>query len=410
MKKIAFVVIRYGIEVNGGAEVHCRMLAERLRPYYQVEVLTTTIKICDRPEEDYPEEEQMDNGVLVRRFKPRPLQGEQYDTLRRRSKTSLTFRRFIYKLGLLKYIAAIHPLWTLGAEAEERCMEAQPSHTPQMLQFIEQHQGEYSALIFMNYFFSQTILGSRIAPERTILIPLAHPARVLWCALQTQAFTRVRHIAFNTDAERRLCNGIFGPRMAPYSLVGAGTDPVPPAEWSEVKAQFGLPDQYALYLGRVTKEKVGTLLPDFVHYRQQNPEATLVVVGGIDAAIPPPDDPGIIFTGFVSEAQKSAIIRHATLMINPSIMESLSLLMLEAMECRIPVLVNGKCEVMKDHCLQSGAALYYNNRRDFRHKLHRLLTDPALRRELGDRGPAYVEQHYNWGLIIGKLRALIESL
>lgn len=44
-KKIAFVIIRYGADVNGGAELHCRMLAERLVSYYDVEVLTSTIRI-----------------------------------------------------------------------------------------------------------------------------------------------------------------------------------------------------------------------------------------------------------------------------------------------------------------------------------------------------------------------------
>ena len=44
MKKIAFINVRYGAGINGGSEVHCRMLAERLRDKYDVEGLTTTLK------------------------------------------------------------------------------------------------------------------------------------------------------------------------------------------------------------------------------------------------------------------------------------------------------------------------------------------------------------------------------
>ena len=35
-EKIAFVVVRYGLNINGGAEYHCQMLAERLTPDYEV--------------------------------------------------------------------------------------------------------------------------------------------------------------------------------------------------------------------------------------------------------------------------------------------------------------------------------------------------------------------------------------
>ena len=43
-EKVAFVVVRYGKNINGGAEYHCQMLAERLVSDYDVEVLTTCVR------------------------------------------------------------------------------------------------------------------------------------------------------------------------------------------------------------------------------------------------------------------------------------------------------------------------------------------------------------------------------
>ena len=40
-EKVAFVVVRYGKNINGGAEYHCQMLAERL-------VSGSTYYLCQR--------------------------------------------------------------------------------------------------------------------------------------------------------------------------------------------------------------------------------------------------------------------------------------------------------------------------------------------------------------------------
>ena len=235
--------------------------------------------------------------------------------------------------------------------------------------------------------------------------------RSLYFSLFTRVFTRVRHIAFNTPAEQRLCRRVFGPALAPNSIVGCSIEKAAPVRWEEVKARYGLPDDYLLYVGRMHPQKIGSLIPDFLRYkRQYGGEIRLVLVGPADSESREIDRSEIIVTGSVSDEEKLAIIRHATLMVNPSLVESLSLLLLEALDNGIPMLVNGRCEVMKDHCKFSGAALWYDNGRDFRKKLHRILSDPALRQSMAERGPRYVRENYGWELIIGKLRRLIESL
>lgn len=335
MKKIAFIIIRYGVEVNGGAEVHCRMLAERLRPYYDVEVLTTTTKVFRDPANDYPEGVSTVNGVTVRRFKPAPIDGERHGAYRKKCKTARRIRLQLAKMGLLGVISSLHPEWTMSLEAEKRYYESQEDHTPQMLEFIEQHKDEYAAFLFMNFYFSQPVLGCTIAPEKTILIPLVHPDKPLYYSINAPMFTRVRHIAFNTAAERRLCSRAFGASLAPNSLVGCGIEEAPEADWGGVKAKYGLPDQYVLYLGRITPSKTTKVIPDFLRYKKEHGgEVKLVMVGGTELDIKRSDSPDIIFTGYVSDEEKSSIIRHATVMVNPSRMESLSLLMLEAMQNR----------------------------------------------------------------------------
>src|SRR5262249_52801929 len=66
--RIGLVVQRYGLEVVGGAELHCRWVAEHLAERHQVEVLTTTATDYLNWENEFPPGVSTLNGVTVRRF------------------------------------------------------------------------------------------------------------------------------------------------------------------------------------------------------------------------------------------------------------------------------------------------------------------------------------------------------
>ena len=67
--KLACVVHRYGTDVTGGSEAHCRSIAERLAERHDVTVLTTCAKNYVTWRNAYPAGETTVNGVRVHRFR-----------------------------------------------------------------------------------------------------------------------------------------------------------------------------------------------------------------------------------------------------------------------------------------------------------------------------------------------------
>lgn len=409
-EKIAFVVVRYGKNINGGAEYHCRMLAERLTDNYDVEVLTTCVNDYVKGDNDIPEGTEVDNGVLVRRFKVAPLPPK--NTPHREMKWPRRIRRFLNKIHLLRWFSYVHPIWGWQRDGEIDDMRWNVFNSPNLYQFLREHKNEYCAIIPITIDWPLTYYTAMIAGEKCICIPTMHDHKVSYRGILTEAFSRFAYVGFNTKAEQRLGVNLFGRALHRHGIVSVSIEDQHPADWKTTKQKYGLPDRYITYVGRVDHVKIEGLTEAFATFKQMYPKSPLklVMVGGIFEK-PKLNSDDIVYTGFVDKADKEAIILNSVAVVNPSRYESLSLILLEALSLGRPILVNGHCAVLKGHCKKSGyAADYYMNPKQFARKLHRLESSDELWQQRSESGKRYVEENYNWPLIMGRLRKVIESM
>ena len=87
-----------------------------------------------------------------------------------------------------------------------------------------------------------------------------------------------------------------------------------------------------------------------------------------------PRSPDIDYLGFVDDERKLALMAGALAFVLPSQYESFSIVTLEAMAQRTPVLVNGRCEVLRDHIEHSGGGFHYACEDDLIDKMEHLCT------------------------------------
>ena len=96
--------------------------------------------------------------------------------------------------------------------------------SPALLEYLKRHHQQYDALIFFTYLYAPTVLGLRIAPGRSILVPTAHDEPAIHLDLYKEVFTLPAAIAYNTEVERRFLETHFSIRAVAEETVGCGVD------------------------------------------------------------------------------------------------------------------------------------------------------------------------------------------
>jgi glycosyltransferase involved in cell wall biosynthesis len=393
---IAFVVQRYGTEILGGSEYHCRLIAERMALRrgsgqagpHEVEVLTTCARDYITWANEYPEGTEHINGVTVRRF----ANAERRDIE-----------------GFNRYSEWIfHNPHT--PDDEKWWLEQQGPWCPPLVDYLAAHAQSYDAVIFFTYLYAPTVLGLQIAPERSILVPTAHNEPAIHLDMYKELFKRPRAIAFNTEVEKAFLKSTFDIRAVAEETVGCGVDLLADRGSGDEGERNSLPaGPFLLYGGRIDAGKgCDQLLEFFESYKDEGGPATLVLMGA--KLMPLPDVPWVRYVGLLSEADRLRALEAATIVVVPSPFESLSLLALEGMAVGNPVLCNAHADVLVEHCRRSNAGLFYSTREEFVESIHLLLADRELRGQMGRNGKQYVTANYSWDIIMAKYDALMAAL
>jgi glycosyltransferase involved in cell wall biosynthesis len=222
-------------------------------------------------------------------------------------------------------------------------------------------------------------------------------AKTAWIELiERRNFTNAAAVHFTSEQEhedaRRL--GIPAPRAF---VVPNGT---------EIPSLSDKPRDEAtlLFLGRVNwKKGLDRLIAAMDHI----PDARLIVAGRDDEnyTVTLPKNDRVEFIGEVGGQQKDELLRRATMLVLPSMSENFGNAVLEAMAYAMPVVVTRgvglAVEVEASGCgIVTGgepAALATS--------INRLLSEPILRNEMGQRGRALVESRFTWERVAAEMES-----
>jgi len=421
--KVAFIVQRYGAEILGGSEYHCRLVAERLSKQHDVEVLTTCAREYTTWDNAYPEGTDRVRGVTVRRFP---------NSQTRDLESFNEYSDWIFNNS--------H-----SEEDEKNWLKQQGPWCPALIEYLKREHASYDALIFFTYLYAPTVLGLEVDPQRSILVPTAHDEPAIRLALYQRLFSLPAGIAYNTTMERGFLRSLFPIDAKVQEVVGCGVELPPHLDLSEHSAEgdtldgdieslvtdnddtldeepvpsdtraaifrrrHRLYEPFVLYGGRIDPGKgCEELIEYFSSYAEAHGDATLALMGV--KLMPIPEEPFIRFAGMLPEIERLEALEAATVVVVPSPHESLSLLALESFAVGTPILANARSDVLTDHCQRSNAGLYYASREEFVECLRLLMRTPDLRARMGRNGQDYVRSNYSWSAILDKYERMIRSV
>ena len=388
-RTITFVTPRYGEDVAGGAEQGARSLATRLAADgWTARVLTSCARSHLTWDDEYRPGETVEEGVLVLRYPVDRPRDAGFDAL---SDHLLPGAREVDEATAWDWIDRQGPCSQTLLDAIAGVDEG--------------------ILAFYPYLYQPTARGIGLARVPSVLHAACHREPPLDLPVFRSVFRSAGALAHHTRAEQDLVAERFpATRAIPQAVVGLPVEVDGPADADAARAALGIGDEpFVVALGRIDPGK-GTdeLVSRFSRFRQEQDTARLVLAGPVVRL--PPRTPGVTVLGPIPHEHKFGLLAAADALINPSPHESFSIVVIEAMLAGTPVLVNGRCPPLREHCENSGAGLWYTGIADFHAALRRIADDPGLRAAMSEAGRCYAERFFSWPSVRARYESLLDRI
>jgi glycosyltransferase involved in cell wall biosynthesis len=388
--KVAFVIPWYG-DIPGGAEDACKRTAENLKMRgVDVEVLTTCAKefLSDWNNNFYKEGVYEVDGITVRRFKLR-------------LRETHLFNRINYKLMHNKKVSP----------QEEVQFITEMINSNNLYKYITDNKSKYDYFIFIPYMFGTTYFGTKVCPEKSILIPCLHDESYAYMNIYKEMFENVKGIIFLSEKECELAESLFDLNSKKRITLGGGVDTDISYNGKRFLDKYGIEKDFMLYAGR---KDMGKNVPQLIEYfsrykRETNDEFKLILIGSGTVRTPVEYKNDIIDLGFVPKQDKYDAYAASTILCQPSLNESFSIVMMESWLCGTPVLVNAGCEVTKDHCIKCNGGLYFGNYEEFKECIKFFLHNSEAAQKMGMNGRKYVIDNYSWNIITTRYKHIFQE-
>jgi len=386
--RLAFVPVRFGDDVIGGAEMLLRELADGLAARgWSVDVLTGCARDHFGEAHWYaPGETDLPHGARLVRFPS--------VTSRSRASRVLGNQRLDRGDGL-------------DARAAYRWLN-DDVRVPGLFEYMVDHGREYRAIVAAPYLYWTTVATATAVPERTVVLPCLHDEPTAGLPVYDAMFRDARGCWFLTEPEADFARQRW-PDLTEHAVVGAGVRVPDGYDPEGFRARFGIEGPFVLYAGRREAGKgFGQLVEWFAASAAHVPAPLrLVVAGPGPAPIPDAAAPFVVDVGALSERDRDDAMAAARALVQPSSNESFSRTMMEAWLAGTFVLANGESAVSHWHCRRSGAGAVYRDETEFATWV-RQIADPGWS-VASDAGRAYVLREYTWPVVLDRVEARLDE-